>query len=278
MKKRIYNKEKGEEKGIYEISNDGGKNKLYGRLQTVQKGKRSDIVILFFGMWGGKGDITTTKRVPMGDRYDTFNVWYRGQYPSQLEGRPSKHTICEDALAAYEYVEKLGYKKIVVMADSFGTGIAIYVASQKPKTHALITDGAYTTILGVLPWYLSMLLPACRYNFNSLSYIKKVTCPTLITHGKRDMLIPYSHGRKLYHAIPKEVRDQGKIKFLGYNGSHNDFVTNGKYLAYEKIQAFINNPKDFPDDTSPNKHKNYEVTISSGVLVFLMSYKDDFLL
>ena len=118
---------------------------------------------------------------------------------------------------------------------------AIYVAA-KHKPRRLVIDGAYTSILGVLPWYTKILFyPSLRYQFKSSKYIPKVTCPTLIAHSKTDGTVPYSVGRSLFRTA--QVHNK-KARFYEYEGHHNAFSGRDTKYFY-KMMEFLEQPAQF---------------------------------
>ena len=70
-------------------------------------------------------------------------------------------------------------------------------------------------------------------DYNTFERIPEICCPILVIHSKKDKLIPFSHGRKLYEEAnePKE--------FLEISGGHNmGFLESGEVYV-NGLDSFI---------------------------------------
>jgi len=59
-------------------------------------------------------------------------------------------------------------------------------------------------------------------HYNNQSNIKKVSCPVLLIHGKKDLIIPCDHSKSLYQALQKENNHKSKL-ITPEKMTHNDF-------------------------------------------------------
>lgn len=144
------------------------------------------------------------------------------EYPgySLYEGEPSADLIQEDTLIVYEYVKNffnLEDRNIFIYGRSIGTSPAIYLASIK-KPNALVTVSAFTNIQSVAKNLVGILNVFLKNRFNSIEYIKNVTCPILLIHGQSDPLINFKETLLL-----KEKCDCPFEVFLPELMTHNDF-------------------------------------------------------
>jgi fermentation-respiration switch protein FrsA (DUF1100 family) len=130
---------------------------------------------------------------------------YRG-YPGS-EGSPSEAALFADGLALFDWLAERS-DDIVVHGESLGSGVATYVAAERPA-RALVLEAPYTAALDIAaatyPWIPVSLLMSDP--FLSREHIKRVEEPVLILHGTADRVIPVEHGRKLFEAAgePKEL-------------------------------------------------------------------------
>jgi fermentation-respiration switch protein FrsA (DUF1100 family) len=164
-----------------------------------------------------------------------FNVLaydYRGYGLSG--GRPSEQNSYEDAAAAYNYLVnelKIPPEKIIVHGRSLGAAVSIDLASRK-KCGGLIAESAFVSAFRVLT--RSPIYPFDK--FQNLDKIRRVKCPVLFIHGRRDEIIPFWHGEMLFAAAsePKFSRWLDKA-------NHNDVFYTGRESYLKAIRDFAAN-------------------------------------
>ena len=161
-----------------------------------------------------------------------FNVLaydYRGYGTS--EGAPSEQNSYEDAEAAYDYLVnelKTPPEKIIVHGRSLGAAVSIDLASRK-KCGALIAESAFVSAFRVLTRYT--IFPFDK--FQNLKKIKRVKCPALFIHGRKDEVIPFWHGEMLY----SESNEPKHSLWLDEAG-HNDVFSTGGPVYLQTIKDF----------------------------------------
>lgn len=165
---------------------------------------------------------------------DVFIFDYRGYGKS--EGRPSEIGLYQDAVAAYDYlikVRKVSKAHIILYGESLGGAVAIDLA-QKVNAQALITEDVFTSVKDMAkvayPLMPNFILST---RFDSISKIKKVTCPKLFIHSIDDEIVPFYLGERLYNAArpPKT--------FLKIRGGHNTAFLDSKEQFKEGIKSFL---------------------------------------
>ena len=162
--------------------------------------------------------------------YNLFIFDYRGYGKS--EGVPTIDGVHRDAAAALEKVLALsGDDRIIVFGKSLGGAIAVYTvarSTQRGRVKALIIDSAFSSYrriarekiaARIIGWPVQYPLSLLVNNdYSPERWIGQVSpVPVLILHGKRDALVPYRHGQRLYNAAvaPKvfwEVSTPGHVK------------------------------------------------------------------
>jgi fermentation-respiration switch protein FrsA (DUF1100 family) len=161
---------------------------------------------------------------------------YRGYGKS--EGRPSEEGLYTDARAGWDYLtttRKIPASQIVIFGESLGGAVAIDLAT-KTNACGLIVQSSFTSIADMaaelLPFVPSFML---RTKMDSLSKIKRVSCPKLFIHSQADEIILYKLGRRLFDAAhaPKQFYE---VK----GASHNLTFEIGGAAYYEAIRSFIN--------------------------------------
>jgi fermentation-respiration switch protein FrsA (DUF1100 family) len=138
-----------------------------------------------------------------------------------------------------------GNKKIILLGQSFGTGITCQIASQR-KADGVILSSPFTSLLDIarqqkpiFKYVPAAVLP--RQHLDNVAVLKKPHPPVLILHGTKDSLIPISDAEKLFESI---VEPKTFVKLP--NAGHNDTfrLTKEEYLSalkefLEKLPNFV---------------------------------------
>jgi len=152
-------------------------------------------LVVYFGGQGAEvsGSVQDTA-LQTGWSVIGFN--YRGSGLSQ--GKPSESALFADALVAYDYAKRLRPRSVVAMGTSLGSGVAVYLASQRPVASVVLV-APYDSVTSVAqeqyPFVPVFLL--IRYPFDSLTRAPQVHAPLLVMAGERDHRIPPSHAQRL---------------------------------------------------------------------------------
>ncbi len=158
---------------------------------------------------------------------------YRGY--GQSQGKPSEAGLYLDGESVWGWVEEKAEEEgitAVILGKSLGSAVAIHVAMQTPPA-ALILDSAFTSmreiVLTLTPWLPDSMLPEL---YESLKIVPKLTCPTLLIHGRNDTLVPLAHGQELFDTMtcPKTMS-------IIDGADHNNLSNFPDY--YGAIQAFL---------------------------------------
>lgn len=138
-----------------------------------------------------------------GDISDTQASWflvnYRG-YGGQL-GKPSEEALKADALRWYDELKehtKTPANSFFVMGKSIGTGVAVYLASQRPVAGVILAtpyEKLETVAQEQYPLYPTSLF--LRTKLDSLSLAPKIKAPALFLVAAKDKLIPMHHAETL---------------------------------------------------------------------------------
>ncbi|HTN41495.1 MAG TPA: alpha/beta fold hydrolase [Asticcacaulis sp.] len=156
---------------------------------------------------------------------------YRGY--SGSTGTPSEKGLLIDGLAAYDWLRAKGFKDsdIVIHGHSLGTGVATYVATQRPA-RALVLEAPFTAASDVgaerYPFIPVSILMKDR--FLSRERIRDVHMPVLIAHGDRDSVIPFQQGERLF-----SLANEPKVFIRMHGSEHNTLTRDGVYPYYWKF-------------------------------------------
>lgn len=167
--------------------------------------------------------------------YDVLFVDYPGYGLSS--GKPTEKTLFSAALAVYDFSRTLEdtSEKVVILGYSIGTGVATYVASQR-EIDGLILLAPYDRGLSlyndVCNIFHGPLEGLARFKFDSVTYARQITVPTLLIASRDDEVIPYTHAIELGQHFPS-------LKALTIlDGIHHDaFFYSSQVL--EEIQGYL---------------------------------------
>jgi pimeloyl-ACP methyl ester carboxylesterase len=164
----------------------------------------------------------------LGKGYDFFMIDYRGFGKST--GKRSEAIIYSDLQHIYDWLlPQYPESKIILYGRSLGSGFATHLAAHNhPKM--LVLDCPYYSFLANLQRYNWLLLPLrwlLQYHIRTDLFIKNVTCPIFILHGRKDKLIPYAHSERLV------VASEGKaVLYPIENAGHNNLPNFAEYHDY----------------------------------------------
>lgn len=131
-------------------------------------------------------------------------VPYRGYGPNV--GKPGERVIFGDALAVFDDVQKrYPSAKVFLIGRSLGSGVAVYVAAKRKVAGAVLLtpyDSIENVARSAYPLMpVSLLL---KHRFNSLAYLRNVSCPLLIIYGGRDRVVKPERTENLMRHIEGE--------------------------------------------------------------------------
>lgn len=166
----------------------------------VNPGRRD--ALLYFG---GNAERVEAWREPFAQWFGgrtVYLVGYRGYGAS--DGEPGEQAILADALALYDEVRRRHPDgDIGVVGRSLGSGVAAWVASQRPAARlALVTpfDGLAEVGQAHYPWLPVGLLASERYP--SAEYLRGYRGRLLILRAGRDEVVPPRNTDRLLAALP----------------------------------------------------------------------------
>ena len=91
-------------------------------------------------------------------------------------------------------------EQIVLVGRSIGTGPATLLAAERPNVGSLVLVTPFTSLKAIANSKLPGLGIFVPNYFDNLTEFRRVTAPTLILHGHKDEVIPYSHSQILHKA------------------------------------------------------------------------------
>jgi hypothetical protein len=177
------------------------------------------VVLYFHGNAGEIGDRPRRFEFYRQHGFGVLFVSYRGY--GRSSGTPTEDGLAADATAAYEWLSANGAapKRILLVGESLGTGVAVRLASEKPVA-AVALEAPYTSTTDIAAgqyWWLPVRF-LMKDRYESIARIAAINAPLLITHGEADSLIPIRYGRKLF-----ETAREPKA-FIAWPGKDHDAI------------------------------------------------------
>lgn len=177
----------------------------------------------------------------------TILVDYRGY--GENRGSPSEEKFARDADSLWKYVtEKLGvpHSRIIILGESLGGGVATRLAAEMCRKgtppQGLILKATFNSLIDVAAFHYPLLpvewVLVDKYRSNR--QIKDLTCPLLMIHGRRDRVVPFELGRKLFDVAPAESINgiSKEMVELPVSG-HNDILITGKRDFKDAVRKFL---------------------------------------
>ena len=201
---------------------------------AVSEQEGETAVLFFMGNGGALAYFTYTLDAHLGAGRTVAAMEYPGG--GGIPGKPSEVRLKADALAAYDWLDLRHDGPIVVHGYSMGTGLAQYVAAERPVA-AIILDAPYVKMCELMArasWLPACIMPGIQ-RWNSAALVPQLSAPVLIQHGTADQLIPIRDG----HRLAGLLRDAGlDVTFHAVPGAtHNNLAGQAGYQ--DRIDGFL---------------------------------------
>ena len=149
-------------------------------------------------------------------------------------GKPSEKGLYDDARSAVRWLKSIGIKEenIILYGESLGAAVAVEI-SQNKNFAGIILESAFTSMVEMgkkyYPFFpVSFLL---KDKYKSINKIKNIHFPVLVMHGKRDKVVPFEMGKKIFYSanLPK----------FSYFSDYDDHMMEYNELLIKKLELFI---------------------------------------
>lgn len=187
--------------------------------------------------------------------FNLFVFDYRGYGKS--EGSPDRKGLYEDCIAAVEFIKQKKDKNsenIFLLGQSLGGAYALSILEKydEKTIKAVAADSAFYSFRQITADKIK-LIPLLSLFRKPLSYIMATDTkspehvlgkingiPLLVLHGKKDRIVPFSHGAYIF----KNAASEKKRFEIIEDGRHTDaFITHGKKYKTIVSEFFINSLK-----------------------------------
>ena len=172
---------------------------------------------------------------------------YRGYGDSA--GEPSEEGLARDARAVWRFAtetKKIEPRRIVLYGESLGGGVAVRLASELSLKNTppggVILRSTFSSLIDAAASHFPFI--PVRWllidRFPSDQRIRDVTCPLLQLHGRRDTIVPFRLGQKLFAAAPEKSASGIPKRFVTLPKSgHNDVMETSRPEVTKAISEFL---------------------------------------
>ena len=117
-------------------------------------------------------------------------------------GKPNEKGLYEDARSAVRWLKSVGIKeeKIILYGESLGTAVVVEIAQDK-NFGGIILESPFTSMIEMGKKYYSFFPVKflIKDRYESIKKIKNIHVPVLVMHGKKDKIVPFEMGKKIYN-------------------------------------------------------------------------------
>jgi fermentation-respiration switch protein FrsA (DUF1100 family) len=146
-------------------------------------------------------------------------------------GIPSEQRAYLDIDAVYAHLTtalQVEPRRIIAYGRSLGGAVAADLASRK-MVGGVVLESTFTSAFLVVTRI--RVLPFDR--FETLSKLPAIQCPILVVHGRRDEVIPFRHGERLF-----EAANEPKRSLWVESAGHNDVALIAPGELEQALKAF----------------------------------------
>ena len=133
-------------------------------------------------------------------------------------GNPSEAGLYKDALGALKWLNEKGIPndKIILYGESLGTAVATEVG-QNDNFAGIILEAPFTSMvdMGKKTYPIFPVKFLLKDKYETKKKINNIKFPILIMHGKKDKIVPFYMGEKIY-----SLANEKKSKYFTENDDH----------------------------------------------------------
>lgn len=202
---------------------------LEGWYKPPAKGK--PVIVVFHGNASHMGASAWKARPYMDAGYGALLPAYRGYAGNP--GSPDEQGLYKDAAAFLDWLAKekdIPPARTVLLGESLGSGVAVAMAADRYRdVKAVVLESPYTSFADLAQVHYPFI-PFARYlvrdHYPSIDRIGALTAPLLIVHGRRDVVVPFSQGERLFTAA-NEPKQMLAVDAAGHNDLYMYGVADG---------------------------------------------------
>lgn len=123
-------------------------------------------------------------------------------------GQADEMSVIANARLAFRFateVLEFPTEDIIVVGRSVGSGPALHIAAEA-RTYGVILICPFLSVREVVRCHLGRVADFIEERFPNKEKIKNISGFLLIVHGKKDTVVPWSHGQELYETCTRRKR------------------------------------------------------------------------
>ena len=191
-------------------------------------------LVYFHGNAGHLGGRMPLVKDLINEGYGVFIMSYRGYAGNP--GSPTEEGLYLDGRAAMDFLTQQKADCVAIFGESLGTAVATQMATEYP-VKALILQAPFSSLLNVANYHypFTRLVPPAD-KFDSISKIASIKAPLLIIHGRKDEVVPFSHGKAMFDKASGE-REIFELPMRGHNNLWGPEFYNKLNLYLNRINS-----------------------------------------
>lgn len=183
----------------------------------LHEGGQAKKVLLFFH--GNGGEALDREWLADLDHDGRMHI-VLAEYPGYgaRPGTPSEKALFDASVAIYDAIVQRFKLPVTVMAESLGSGVAAYLASQR-KIEGLALIAPFTSAVDVAS-RAYRFLPVrwlMQDRFETTKYLGQVKVPLRIVHGTLDEVVPVALGKQILESYSGTEKSLEEIPGYGHN-------------------------------------------------------------
>jgi hypothetical protein len=137
--------------------------------------------------------------------YSVALLEYRGF--GNTKGKLSQEIVFSDAVDFYDYYKNKTDKKIIFYGYSFGCAVVMGLTKYRTPD-AIILSAPFSSFYNEVKdkYYVPFAYCLLKDKYPSHEYVKNISSPILIIHGKKDKLIHPKHSQQMFDLVPVEEK------------------------------------------------------------------------
>jgi pimeloyl-ACP methyl ester carboxylesterase len=154
---------------------------------------------------------------------------YRGY--GRSTGSPSERSIRDDFVRFHDRLvaePTVDQERVIYVGRSLGGG-AVGVLARERCPRALVLMNTFTSVTEMAGRY-GVPRSLLRDRFETLEAVRVLGVPTLVVHGKRDTIVPFTYGRRL--------AEECQARLVTLDAGHNDCFPDEAVLV-ELLMSFL---------------------------------------
>jgi len=123
-------------------------------------------------------------------------------------GQADEESVIANARLAFRFateVLKFPSEDIIILGRSVGSGPALHIAAEV-RTYGVILICPFLSVKEVVRCHLGRVADFIEERFPNKEKIKNISGFLLIVHGKKDTVVPWSHGHELFETCTRRKR------------------------------------------------------------------------